>query len=33
MAYVMAHGFSAASLVINRTQKPFKPLLYETWEL
>jgi hypothetical protein len=32
MAYVIAFSFSSLSLTINRTSKPFNPLLGETWE-
>lgn len=33
MAYVMAFSFSCPSLVINRTLKPFNPILGETFEM
>lgn len=33
MAYVLAFSFSVASMVINRTLKPFNPILGETFEL
>ena len=33
MAYTMAFSFSALSSFINRRQKPFNPLLGETFEL
>jgi len=32
MAYVLAFSLSYNSSVINRTTKPFNPILGETWE-
>jgi hypothetical protein len=32
LAHVVAFGFSSYCSVVNRTTKPFNPLLGETWE-